>query len=349
MERLFATRTDATAPVRVVLAGAGAMGRAWMRVLVQSADVELVGVVDLDPGLADAALAEEGLSASGIAVGADLTEIARRTSAEAVVNVTVPAAHVPVGLEALRAGLPVLSEKPAAPTVAEALRLADAADDAGQLLMISQSRRYYRTLTLFREQVRSLGELGFATTLFFRAPRFGGFREEMRHVLLVDMAIHAFDAARYLLEQDPVSAYCHEFNPRWSWYADGAAATAVFELDGGAVYSYTGSWCSPGLETSWNGAWRVSGAGGTATWDGESEPSVERVDGVATSISRPDPGPEEIAGALADFVTALRTGAVPSGEVHANIRSLAMVEAAVLSAERGRRVLIEEVLAGGIR
>ena len=55
--------------------------------------------------------------------------------------------------------------------------------------------------------------------------------------------------------------------------------------------------------------------------------------------------PEEIAGSLVEFVGAIRTGRVPSGEVHANVLSLAMVEAAVRSAETGERVSIADVLA----
>lgn len=42
---------------------------------------------------------------------------------------------------------------------------------------------------------------------------------------------------------------------------------------------------------------------------------------------------------------ALRTGAPPHGEIHDNLLSLAMVEAAVLSADEDRRVLLDEVLA----
>jgi hypothetical protein len=56
-----------------------------------------------------------------------------------------------------------------------------------------------------------------------------------------------------------------------------------------------------------------------------------------------DPG-QEIAGALADFVSALRTGAVPMGQVHQNIMSLAMVESAVLSASSGKRIMVDALL-----
>jgi predicted dehydrogenase len=172
------------------------------------------------------------------------------SSADAVVNVTIPAAHHPVNIEALFEGLPVLCEKPVAPTVAEALSLAAAAEVSGQLLMISQSRRYFRALTEFKTQTQDLGNMGVVTCNFFKAPHFGGFREQMEHVLLLDMAIHPFDVVRYLLEQDPVSVYCEEFNPSWSWYAGNAAATAVFEMDGGTRFIYTGSWCSEPMEST---------------------------------------------------------------------------------------------------
>lgn len=334
-------------PLRVILVGAGGMGRQWLSVLTQSPDTEVVGLVDLDLDTAAGALADAGLASTP--TGTSVAALAAQTGAQAVVNVTVPAAHHPVNVEALFAGLPVLCEKPAAPTVSQALSLVGAAEASGQLLMISQSRRYYNRLTRFRDAARSLGDIGIVTTDFFKAPHFGGFRDEMGHVLLVDMAIHAFDAARYLLERDPVAVYCEEFNPSWSWYRGDAAATAVFEFEGGVRYVFTGSWCSPGLETSWNGAWRISGADGSATWDGEGEPVVAG-GGTDDPGARPanaagaDDAPEEIAGSLAEFVRAVRTGATPSGEVHGNVLSLAMVEAAVRSADSRARVTIREVL-----
>jgi predicted dehydrogenase len=340
---VFATLTDASAPVRVILVGAGVMGRNWLRVLTASPDVELVGLVDLDLELARGSLADAGLAS--VTVGASVTEVGAATGAQAVVDVTVPVAHHSVNTEALFGGLPVLCEKPIAPTVSQALSLVATAEASGQLLMTSQSRRYYEHLAAFRDRIGSLGAVGIVSTEFFKAPHFGGFRDEMAQPLLIDMAIHAFDAARYLLRSDPVSVYCESYNPSWSWYAGDAAAFASFEFAGGTRYNFNGSWCSGGLETSWNGSWRVSGSEGSASWDGETAPVVERVDRVAASTeSRAERGPEEIAGALAEFIHALRTGTVPAGEVHSNLLSLAMVEAAVQSAESGRRVVIERVL-----
>lgn len=315
------------------------MGRAWLRTIADNPDVELVALVDLNTAAAEQAAMEHDLA--GIVITDSLEDAITRTAPDAVVDVTVPVAHSVVNITALRAGLPVLCEKPIAPTVAEAREQARVADETGLLLMTSQSRRYYRALSRFRDQIRALGAVGSVSTRFFKAPHFGGFREEMRHVLLVDMAIHAFDAVRYLTGSDPIAVVCVESNPPWSWFAHGANAVAVFEFEDGSTFTYDGSWCAPGDETSWNGSWFVSGEHGTATWDGDGDPVLT---GPVELAHTPASGREEIAGALEDFVDAVRTGRTPDTEVHANIVSLAMVEAAVLSAEEGRRVLLAEVL-----
>jgi predicted dehydrogenase len=183
--------------------------------------------------------------------------------------------------------------------------------------------------------------VGAVSTDFFKGPHFGGFRDEMAQPLLVDMAIHQFDMVRYLLGEEPVSVYCQTWNPSWSWYAGDASATAVFEMSGGARYTFTGSWCAPGAETSWNGAWRVSGEKGSALWSGDDEPVL---DATAPQTERSRSPHDGIGGSLQIFTEALRTGQPPMGEVHENVLSLAMVEAAVESAETGARVLLDDVL-----
>lgn len=318
------------------------MGRAWLGTIAANPDVELVGLVDLNLEAARASLDAAGCL--DVAVGPSVAAVAEAAGADAVINVTVPEAHLVVNEEALAAGYPVLCEKPAAPTVAATLQQAAMAELSGELLMISQSRRYFAAIRELRRRVAGLGEVGTVSTEFFKAPRFGGFREEMAHVLLVDMAIHAFDAARFLIGAEPVSVYCEEYNPGWSWYAGAANAVAVFDFHGGARYVYNGSWCSPGLETSWNGVWRVSAAGGSAIWDGNDELTVHAAAAAEPSAASYEPIPEQLAGSLTAFVAAIRTGELPENEVLANLRSLAMVEAAVQSAERGERVLIADVV-----
>ena len=67
---------------------------------------------------------------------------------------------------------------------------------------------------------------------------------------------------------DPVSAYCHEWNPPGSYHKRDASAMCIFEMTGGLTYSYRGSWTAEGLPTTWESEWRVVGQGGTARWDG---------------------------------------------------------------------------------
>ena len=165
----------------------------------------------------------------------------------------------------------------------------------------------------------------------------------MAYPLLKDMAIHQFDLARDLIGSEPVSISCESFNPSWSWYAGDAAAEVNAEFGDGTRFVFSGSWCSPGLETSWNGSWRISGADGAALWDGDHVPVAQAADGTPIPAVV-GTGPEEIAGSLAEFVAALREGSVPSGEVHSNIMSLAMVEGAVRSAQTRQRIVLGELL-----
>jgi len=337
----FATLPADVGRVRVVVVGAGPMGRAWLRAIEAEVEVELVGIADLAVDVAGEAATE--LGRPELATGADAVELVHRTGAHAIVDVTVPAAHHPVTLAALRAGVPVLGEKPAAATVAEALSLAAAAQLTGQLFMVSQSRRYDDQLYAMRALAAGLGRAGILSVEFFKAPRFGGFRDAMVSPLLLDMAIHQFDMARFLLGADPVSVLCDEYNPVWSWYAGDAAATAAFEFDGGARFVFTGSWCSPGLETSWNGSWRLSAERGSVLWDGDHPPTGDAAGPGTPAVEVAAPG-AGIVGSLREFVAALRTGSEPMGRVHENILSLAMVEAAMLSARTGRRVTLDEIL-----
>lgn len=330
-----------TAPLRVVQVGAGGMGETWLAAVRADPEVALVGVVDLDLDRARAALTTTGHD--DVVVAADLDALLERVEADAVLVITTPEAHAPVSLAALAHGLPVLCEKPAAPDVASALVMADAAEEAGRLLMVSQSRRYVNALGALHREVEALGRVGTLGCTFFRGPRFGGFRETMADPLLVDMAIHAFDGARLLLGAEPEAVWCESSNPPWSWYAGDAVAQAVFTFAGGARFVYAGSWCALGEETSWAGRWRVEAERGSARWDGEGAPEVVDADG-RVRTARVDRGPEEVAGALAEFVDCVRTGRTPDTVISRNVLSLAMVEAAVRSAREHTRVEIADVV-----
>jgi len=334
--------------LKALLVGAGGMGRAWGQNLYDCDEVEIVGWVDVRSDIAAAAATALGLT--GIHVGSDLAAAMTDTRPDFVVDVTIPEAHHDVTLAALAAGLPVLGEKPMATSMAQARAMVAASERAGKLYMVSQSRRYNAGLAALRRLiVEQTGPLGILNADFYLGAHFGGFRDEMDSPLVLDMAIHTFDAARYLSGADPIAVYCEEFNPPWSWYRGDACATAIFEMTGGLRYTYRGGWCAEGRHTSWEGEWRAVGPQGTATWDGTEAPEaavVVAADGfMSTTETRrgvvEEDAPGGIAGSLHDFLHALKTGATPMGECHDNIKSLAMVFAAIESAASGRRIAVE--------
>jgi predicted dehydrogenase len=333
--------------LRALLVGAGGMGRAWAKNLSASDQVALSGWVDIRPSAA--AQAAQELSIDVPYTSDDLERALAELRPDFLVDVTIPEAHHDVTLMALAAGVPVLGEKPMADTLERARAMVAASERAGKLYMVSQSRRYDARIHAYRRLIeQQVGPLGILNSDFYIGAHFGGFRDEMEHVLLLDMAIHTLDAARYLSGADPVSVYCEEFNPPWSWYRGASSATAMYEMTGGLRYTYRGSWCAEGRHTSWEAEWRAVGPLGSATWDGQGAALAERVVEQGGFHARVEPHtaqiepdvPAGIAGSLQDFIRALRTGATPMGECHDNIKSLAMVFAAVESAETGRRVPI---------
>jgi len=323
----------------VVVVGAGGMGAAWLDTVMRRADLRVAAIADLIPATARAAAAARDLDVPCVSTAG---EALSTVAADMLINVTIPEAHLDVCATALRAGIPTLTEKPVTPTVAEAMLLAALSDATGILLATSQSRRHSAGIAAYRDVLAELGGAEQLDVRFFQNPRFGGFRDEMDSPLLVDMAIHTFDQARYLLGAEPESVYCEEFSPSWSWYRGAAAAQAVFRFADGRRFAYSGSWCADGLTTSWNGQWRGTAAQGSATWDGLDQVVSQRA---ARERQAHDIGSaaEGLDAALDEFVRALDGGAPPSGEIHRNIASLAMVEAAVASSAAERPVRLDDL------
>jgi len=334
--------------MKALLVGAGGMGQTWARNLLAHPEVELDAWVDIRPGAARDAAEKLGFAIPYSGVDVEEAIVDRKPTF--VVDVTVPEAHHDVTLTALRHGLPVLGEKPMAGSMDQARAMVAAADRAGQLYMVSQSRRYDPGIQAYRRLLELLGAIGILNADFYIGAHFGGFRDDMPSPLILDMAIHTFDEARYLTGLDPVSVYAEEFNPSWSWYQGDACAQALFEFENGLRFNYRGSWCAEGAHTSWDGDWRAVGERGTAIWDHNRTPYAETVKtpgGFHSEMERTEgdvqPIRAGIEGSLDEFLNALRTGKTPNGECHDNIKSLAMVFAVLESARSGRRVRMDEV------
>jgi len=337
--------------MKTVLVGCGGISRIWLRAVREMTDVEIVGLVDIIEQNAIARAEEFGLR--NVPIGTDLADMLKRTRPDAVFNCTVPEAHLEVTLEALRHGCHVLSEKPLADSMDNARKMLAVAEEAGKILAVIQNYRYDPHIRRLRRLIES-GVIGPLTTVnsdFYIGAHFGGFREHMKHVLLLDMAIHTFDAARFITSADPVSVYCKEWNPSGSWYDHDASAVAIFEMTDGIVYTYRGSWCAEGLNTSWEGEWRIIGRKGSIKWDGADSLEAEVVKKTESFISECetlkvteyDPGDkvDGHAGIIREFVHCVQTGSIPETVGTDNIKSLAMVFGAIESAKLGRPISID--------
>ncbi|KGD96476.1 MULTISPECIES: Gfo/Idh/MocA family oxidoreductase [Rhizobium/Agrobacterium group] len=341
--------------LKAVLCGCGAMAHGWMRALKTTPGlaeaITIVGLVDLDRSAARSLA--EAFDLTDAVVGTDLDRVLEETRADLLFDVVVPVARKAVVAAGLKHGCHVLSEKPMATSLEEARELIALAETAGRIHAVVQNRRFISGIRRMRRFVESgaIGELTGVHCDFFIAPHFGGFREQMENVLLLDMAIHTFDAARFVSGKRPLSVYCLETNPAGSWYAHGASANAIFKFSDDVAFTYRGSWCAEGRRTSWESAWRLVGSKGMLTWDGE-EAFEATVAGTGEGLLRghraidvpPPPREEETHGhasVIADFLNAIRSGHPPETAGFDNIKSLAMVFGAIESARTGQPVAIQ--------
>lgn len=344
------TNDSAVNEYRVVQVGCGGMGRGWIGNALGTPGLKIVGLVDIQRAAAEKAAEQFNLTA---VVFDTLAEALASTKADIVFDVTVPAAHPGVVIEALQAGRHVLGEKPMADSLESAQQMVSAATESGRTYAVMQNYRYTPGIRAVKSFLDSsqIGEVQEAHADFYIGAHFGGFRDEMDYPLLLDMSIHTFDAARFLTGADPVSVYCHSFNPKRSWYRGDSSAIVIFEMTGGSVFSYRGSWCGEGLHTGWNSHWRLLGERGSVRWDGNETITAESVAPDATpafhlplqthALEVPPMPLNGHAAVMAEFVAALQAKRVPETDCHDNIKSLAMVLAAVKSARTGKKERVE--------
>lgn len=139
--------------VRVGVVGAGLIGRAHARVVQASEACTLAAIADPAPGTAEVA------AQAGVPWRADLDELLAKDRPDAVVLATPNALHVPQALACVAARVPVLVEKPIAPTVAEGERLVAAADASGVPVLIGHHRAHGPVMARACEVIAS-GALG---------------------------------------------------------------------------------------------------------------------------------------------------------------------------------------------
>ena len=140
-------------PIRIAVAGAGYIGQAHMEVIQRSGECMLSAIVDPAPNAAAIA------ARAGVPLFHSLADLLQKDRPDGVVLATPNQLHMEHARICLDAGMPALLEKPIAPTVAEALELACAAEQVGAKLLIGHHRAHSPIMAKARQIVES-GVLG---------------------------------------------------------------------------------------------------------------------------------------------------------------------------------------------
>lgn len=138
---------------RIAVAGAGYIGQAHLGVVRSSPSCSLSTIVDPAPGAA--ALA----AAAGVPHYASLEELISKDPPDGIVLATPNQLHVEHAMRCIDAGLPMLLEKPLAPTFAEGERLVQLVERSGAKVLVGHHRAHSPIMAKAREVVES-GQLG---------------------------------------------------------------------------------------------------------------------------------------------------------------------------------------------
>jgi predicted dehydrogenase len=266
--------------------------------------------------------------------------------------------HVPIGLMALDAGLPVVIDKPLAATAADGRRLVDAAKDRRVLLTIFQNRRWDGDFLTVRRLIGD-GALGPVIRFESRFERWrptrrdGAWRErgdpEEAGGLLFDLGSHLVDQALVLFGA-PTLVYAEVDRRRSGAEVDDDAFVALLHpggvrahlsmshlaaLEGPRmrVLGLQGAYEKHGLDVQ-EEALRAGDRPGTPAWGREPEESWGRLasgDQVRSIETEPGAYPEFYTG----LAEALRTGGPPPVDPNDGVAGLEVLEAARESSRSG--------------
>jgi predicted dehydrogenase len=325
---------------RVALLGYGYWGPNLARNLHMRLGGGWVACVDPDP----ARRAEVARRYPWVRMLADPAEVMADPEVEALVVASPARTHAPLVAEAVAAGKHVLVEKPLALSTAEAVALAEAADQAGRVLLVGHTFEYNPAVTRMRELLEA-GDLGDLWYLHSQRVNLGRIQSDIN--ALWSIGPHDVSIANYLVGSAPrwVAA-------RGARYLHAEVEDVVFATlgyDGGVLAHLHVSWLDPSKlrRTTVVGSRRMvvfddldseaklrvydKGADPVSGGFGEFQFRLRRGD---LHVPRTDLT-EPLALELDHFLECCRTGARPRTDGWNGVRVVATLEAAQRSLDKG--------------
>jgi UDP-N-acetylglucosamine 3-dehydrogenase len=176
--------------IRVGVIGTGAMGKNHVRIYNEMEDVKLAGISDVD---------RDRVEAIALQFNTKPFTDYKEMFAEGLdaVSVVVPTKlHTQVVLDALKAGLHVLVEKPIADTLENANMMIEASKKVDRILMVGHIERFNPAVIKLKEIIDS-GILGKVVSISTR--RVGPYNPRIRDVgVILDIGVHDIDIISYL-------------------------------------------------------------------------------------------------------------------------------------------------------
>jgi predicted dehydrogenase len=350
---------------RVIHVGCGGWGGMWVGQFlpanVEDDTIEVVAAVDQDPDALENARSDLGLPEERCYTDAETAFAAR--DAEFATIVIPPENRKPVVESALAHDLDLLTEKPIAPTLEEAVEIAEMVEDAGAKMAVTMSHRFDRDKTTLRRRLQS-GEYGPLDYLVFRFTQryrqrdewVAGRPYEMDHPLLVEGGVHHLDLIASLAGAKCERLYARTWNPEWSDFAGDSQVLVTMDFENGVHATYEGATTNAVALNGWENEYvRAECRDATLELDAREltayhyDPDAEprhNAEGPPAGESLPlDDGEKWMNTWLIERFCEWRAGGEPMAtRVSRNLQSMALIEAAMRSSEREEPVMVQELL-----
>lgn len=254
----------------------------------------------------------------------------------------------------------ILAQKPLGNNYTEALEAVAACEAAGIVLAVNQNMRYDQSVRAGKALLAngSLGTPVFATIEMRGIPHWMGWHKDLGWLTLRIMSIHHMDTFRYWFG-DPDRIFCSiRPDPRTAFPHRDGICTYILEYGNGLrCVSIDDTWTGPakeGCPSDIHIQWRIEGLDGLAIGDigwcktPFTTPSSVRYATKGDAHFHCPVWPESwfpdaFIGTMAQLLIALENGTEPAISGRDNLKTMALVEAAYLSAEQSRSVSLGEI------